>query len=272
MKILICGANGFLGHTVLEHSIRLGWQIDCLVHHNTDRINLFKRNINKLIYSSNNVDDIYDVIFLLNTKISYQKYAVSDKVNSNIQLPLNIIAKCKNAHIIYSSSISLYNDNSNIITELSIPNFNDSFRFIPELIASISKRYSIIRFPSIIGKEMQKGRFLPLIIKKAKEEGIIKIFGQGLRKQNYLAVEDAVDYLLKAAILKAQGVFLGVHPNEYSNIEIAKIVKSYTPRTRIIVEGVDDTPSFTFDNAHSRNILNKHKFISIEKIIKNMVL
>lgn len=135
----------------------------------------------------------------------------------------------------------------------------------------LTKKFAIIRLSSIIGSEMDNDRFLPLIIKNARDKGIIELFGDGSRKQNYLPVNDAVDYIIQAAILDAHGIFLGVYPLEYSNIEIANIVKSNIANTKILFRGEDKTPSFTFNNEYTRNILNKKIFLSIEESIKKII-
>jgi nucleoside-diphosphate-sugar epimerase len=272
VKVLICGANGFLGSSLLEKTIELNWVVDCFVHKNMERILMFEPNVNRLVFSTEDLIDEYDIVYLLSTKISYQDDLVSERIESNIEFPLKIAQKCKSAFFIYSSSISLYKNSAEVIKEKSIPDYENSFRYLPELIVKLSKGFTIIRFSSIIGRNMHQNRFIPAIIKSALEKGEITLFGNGSRLQNYIPIQDATDFLIKAGIMKIEGTYLGVYPKEYSNVDIANIVVLFLPNTKIVFKGTDSVPSFRFNNLLTRKSFCKEKFTPIDDVIKKMIV
>ena len=80
--------------------------------------------------------------------------------------------------------------------------------------------YSILRFSSLFGIGMKQDNFIRRAIEQALEKNNIVLFGDGLRKQNYLNVNQAVEYLVATADCKDNFIGLAVDNVSYSNKQI----------------------------------------------------
>jgi UDP-glucose 4-epimerase len=271
MKVLVTGANGFLGSKLTEKLISSGFQTDCLVY---DSLDNFPEKC-KILTSLKDIEDIYDFVFHLSSYIPYKNSRISNQnlYKINIISIQNILAKFKKAKIIFSSTVSVYGAPLGILNEKSPFNNPDTYglsKVCGEFMISFSPNYSILRFSSLYGKGMKKETFLPRIIEQARSENKISLNGDGSRKQDYLHVDDAVNYCLKAAGSNQKGIFLAVNGTSVSNLEIAQIVKKYTG-CAIEFSGEDDKIDYFYDNSYTINKLNYQPKIQIEEGIKDLL-
>jgi nucleoside-diphosphate-sugar epimerase len=274
MRILICGANGFLGINLLNALKHLNYEIDCFVNTNFNNLPPYKPYISKIINNVNEVKNNYDIVFLLSACIYPIKNAVNELIDANILFTSEIVKRCQDSHLIYSSSVSVIGVPKGIISEKStispIGLYGQS-KLCGEEIVKLSKSHCCIRFSSIIGKGMNPSTFIPTIIKNAKENGTINLYGKGERLQNYIPIEDAVDLCLKAAMQREDSLYLGVYPIEYTNLEIAEKVRKFIKGVEIKFSDVDTSPSWKFDNSYTRLNLNKHEFESIDNTLQRII-
>jgi len=271
MKVLIIGGNGFLGAKVLDKTLQQNWEVDTInyyINNKEERI----LDLNKL----NKIQNDFDAVFLLAAHIPYGKMNGSDKrlLEYNINLPLKVVEKFPAAIIFFASSISIYGNHTNNIDEVSAFNNPEIYglsKLSGEFIIKSSKKYRIVRFSSLYGKGMFKETFLPRIIKDAKLKEEITLFGDGLRMQNYIHVDDAADFCIYSVKNPQNGSYLGVYNKSYSNIEVAQIVQNIIPECKIKFKGIDNNFSNVFNNKYSISALGFSAKISLEKGISDLI-
>ncbi len=274
MNVLVIGANGFLGSTIVQKCLSKKWRVDCIYNINKNNLPVSTNN-----YSINELDTLsskYDYIFLVAAYIPHGNYNLPSKelLDGNIKLPLKISEQFPESKIIFSSSVSVYGTSSSSLSEQSsytAPTLYGLSKLSGETIVKLHERSQIIRFSSLYGKGMAKKTFLPLIIENAKHKKEITILGTGSRLQNYIHVQDAVDLCLLAAESEQYGVYLGTSEKSYSNLEVANIVKEYISECTIQLSGEDRSPSFVYENTFTRTTLNFVPKISLEKGIKELI-
>lgn len=274
MKALVIGANGFLGRNLVKKLLSLGWEVDCIYHK-------FKNFIPKRckciqIDNLESLKDNYEVVFLLAAYIPYGNFSKPDKrfIDVNVKIPQRVVNKFSISKIIFASTVSVYAINKSVIYENSKINKEDLYglsKLKAESILRFQKNYQIIRFSSMYGKGMNKVTFIPKIIRAAKKNKKITIHGNGSRLQNYLYVDDAVDYLYVASKRHKSGIYLGVYDKSYSNNEVAKIVQKFIPGCKIDYVGDDNSPSFVYNNSLTKKMLKFSPKIPLEEGIRKII-
>lgn len=274
MNVLVVGANGFLGNTIVQKCLEKEWKVDCI--YNTNKNNLSVSTNNYPVDQLDTLSSKYEYIFLVAAHIPHGNYNLPSKelLDGNILLPLKITQKFPESKIIFSSSVSVYGTSSSSITEQSSYNNPPLYglsKLSGETIVKLHGRSQIIRFSSLYGKGMAKKTFLPLIIENAKNKKEITILGTGSRLQNYIHVQDAAELCLLAAESDQYGVYLGTSEKSHTNLEVANMVRKYIPECEIQLSGEDNSPSFVYDNTFTRTTLNFSPKISLEKGVKELI-
>src|ERR1700722_13510142 len=268
MKVLIIGANGFLGTHLVRKCLSLNWKVECIYNENEDNIPASCKTYH--ISELQNLGHAYQAIFLLAARIPYGKLSgfTHELIDNNVLLPLQISRQFPLTPIIYSSSVSVYGATKGVISENSTftrPNAYGLSKLSGEYILQTHPRFRIIRFSSLYGKGMQQNTFLPKIIKTAKYNNKITLFGNGNRKQDYLHVDEAVEYCLEAAMYKENSIFLGVYGKSYSNLAIAKIIKRNIPECSLTFEGEDKSQSYMYNNEWTKKTLQFEPVYPLEE-------
>jgi dTDP-D-glucose 4,6-dehydratase len=97
---------------------------------------------------------------------------------------------------------------------------------------------------------MKENTILPIYVNQAIVNGKIEVWGDGKRKQNYIYVLDACEYIRriidKFDIVKGK-VLLGVNKKEFSNLELAEIITEFT-KAEILFKKDDKAISFQYNN------------------------
>lgn len=258
MRLLVVGANGFLGRTVAQMAMQSGLAVDATVHRHREFV---PANVN--IVRLRDLADVerYDAVIIAGSAIASGGSEISPQVlrEANIRLVLEIVDQFTQSHIVFCSSVSVYGVPTSLpLTETSpywLPTGYGMSKLAGETIVQTASRYTVIRFSSLYGEGMARNTFLPRIIDSAKT-GVIKLFGNGDRRQDYLHVSDAARLLLLAAKQQKKGVFLGANGRTISNVAAAKLVCQTFPGAKIICHGVDNSPSFEFDTKYTHDMLN----------------
>lgn len=274
MKVLVIGANGFLGRNLVKRCLFMAWNVTCVYHNNYD---LIPKGCKKYSYDElKTINNSFDVVFLLAASIPYKHFnhPSVELLQSNILLSLETMKKFTNSKLIFSSSASVYGNHEEVITESSgynNPSFYGLTKLAGETIVQFHEHYQIIRFSSLYGTGMNPSTFLPTIIDDAKFKKLMTIHGEGTRYQDYLHVDDAVGYLVSAATCNISGIYLGVNGVSCSNIEVAECIRKYVKNCSIQNVGNDDSPSFRYNNDITKNILKFTPKISLEKGIEEFI-
>lgn len=274
MKVLVIGANGFLGRHLVKRCLLKNWDTTCVYHTNKDFIpqNLESIHINNL----DKLDNSYNLVFLLAAFIPYRDFDKAEKklVDTNIKIMLKVVEKFKKSRIIFSSSVAIYGNHNSIINEHSSfnnPNLYGLSKLSAEFILILHSNYQIVRFSSIYGTGMYPNTLIPRTIAEAKKNKKIILRGDGSRLQDYLYVEDAINYLILASERRESGIYLGVSGKSYSNKEVAKIIQKFIPGCKIEYNDEDQSASFVYNNSLTRQLLKFMPQFSLESSLEGII-
>lgn len=273
-KVLIIGANGFLGKNLAQQCLDNNWIVDVVVNKAADKVPMGVRQYIDLAKATHTD---YDYVFNTAAFIPYGAYNTPDDrlLESNIQLPLLLHNCFPSAKIVYASSVSVYGGNSNEeINERSpcdSPTLYGRSKLSGELITAHHKRYAIVRFSSLYGAGMYGGTFIPAIVKKAKTEKLITLFGNGSRKQNYLHIRDAAMFCINAALHGDNEAYIGASPASASNKQVAETVAECVDGCQVAYHGEDASPSSVYDNRYTLGKLKINSFVPLADGIKEMI-
>jgi nucleoside-diphosphate-sugar epimerase len=135
----------------------------------------------------------------------------------------------------------------NEYSAFNAPSLYGRSKLAGEFVVSAAASFSILRLVYLYGSGLENGSFLPNIIKSAREKNKIILYGKGVRKQDYLHVDDAAQLCIKAMNFAENDIFLGASGCSYSNLDIAKIISSNIKGCIIEHLGIDNGNSFYFD-------------------------
>lgn len=274
MKVLVVGANGFLGSHLVKQCQMQNWTVYGTYNNRRENIPSGCRSLNiKELWL---VKKLFNFIFLSAAIIPYPDRSVKPKELklTNIELPLFLTKRFPDAKIIFSSSVSVYGTHKETITETSSfnnPNPYGLSKIGGEFVVSTQKQFAIIRFSSLIGRDMYPGTFLPHIIADAKRIHKITLLGKGLRKQDYLHITDAAKLCILAAKHPGNDIFLGVSGTSHSNVEVAEFIRHYLPKTKIVFKNKDTSSSSVYDNTYTSQTLHFKPRMSLKKTIREMI-
>jgi len=195
-------------------------------------------------------------------------------IESNILLPAKTVRDFVDSRVVFTSSVSVYCNNVTVAKE-DTPTLGDTLygqsKIMAERLIAIHPNSVVLRISSIYGPDSHNTSFVTRIINQAKRAGIITLFGDGQRKQNYICINDVVDYLYLAGLGDMKGNFLAVSDISYSNKQIASFVCKSCAGTVIEFKGIDDSPSFKYDNSLSKRVFDKKPAQEIIKAIEELV-
>lgn len=193
---------------------------------------------------------------------------------SNVRLTDSICNNVLFNKMVFSSSVSVYGQSDeSVISEKSGYNQPGSYglsKLWAENIIARQDSFSIIRFSSIYGEGMKENTLIPNYVNQALSNGVIEVWGKGLRNQNYIHCSDAARLMLAGAEFKGNGIFLGVDISSYTNIAIAEIIADITG-AKINHIGEDNSKSMFYNNEWTRDTLNWKPIVGIEEGISEYI-
>ena len=270
---LVIGANSFIGSHLVSY-LKIENEVVGIYHKNT---NLLFDDVNNLsMHSIDKIENKFDNVYILSSFINVGKLNTDTRFamyKTNIDLVDKICSKFEKSKIIFCSSIMVYDYQKEIINEktctLGLNEYGLS-KIWGERIVKQTSKYAIVRPCFIYGKEMKLTPMIPSMIEQGINNKVITVFGQGIRQQNYLHVSDLVIFLRKAALCKKNDIFLATNDKSVSNLEIAKLIAKKT-KSKVVLNGEDNTPSFYFDNAYTVNALDYKAQMPLEKGINELI-
>ena len=269
MRVLIIGANGFLGRNICKTCLDSSFNVAALYHKNKDKIPTQVKAFSEKELES--LPENYDVVFLAAGNFTYPPAKL---LEVNVVLTQRVVKKFIKSRIVFISSTSVYGVHKkviNISSSFNQPSEYGRSKLAGEFIAKTHKNASIIRFTALYGSGMNNNLFLPKIIKGALRKKVIRIFGDGKRRQDYVYVKDAASLCLLVAKHRRADTFLGAYGKSFSNNQIARIVKSLVPGTKIIHVGKDETPNLVFNVTETKNELGFSPEYSPREGLKEML-
>ncbi len=273
MKVLIVGCNSLLSQQIISQLLSRKMNVTGVYNQRKNNLNIQIKyiSINDLLTENKN----YDLVYYIASKIPYHNMneISSELINTNFNLLFDLCQKFNSSRIIYASSVSVYKQ-AELIDENSeiLPSSVYAMsKYSGELIVrSACSDHVILRLPSLIGFKSDAPTFIPQIIKQAITEKKLKLYGKGLRYQNYLDIEDAANYFLSAIDVEP-GTYLAVSNQNLQNKEIIEIVSQIFQNCPIEEIEYPDEVGTVYKNEFSRSSMNINSFLCIEDSIGKMV-
>lgn len=201
MKILLTGANGYLGRyvkTVLNDSE--------LEYVTLSHIELKQWNPKQItdFLKENAVTDI------IHLSAAVGNMSLDEIFESNVIMLYNLLQGCKEGnikHFVFASSnnvYSSYKDQSSCETDACDPIYSNAYgisKYIGEcLIEDFCKHcnmgYSIVRIADIYGPKQKTGNLMKALVRSIALGESLKLYGEGTRKRDYIYVTDAAQGML----------------------------------------------------------------------------
>jgi UDP-glucose 4-epimerase len=272
LKILITGIAGFLGKNLIK----------TLNQHQLFGLDIQEGIIDDVpVFSANDLEKIdiqFDVLIICHAAVASGTTILSNDIlyNVNVSLTEKIVAKFKDAFVIYISTASIYDVNISLIQENSNINPQTNYaisKLWSERIVLANAKSLIIRLSSLYGNGMKENTIIPNYVNQALSRGKIEVWGKGERMQNYIHVDEACEYV-KLAIEnfeKIQGkTLLVVSKKEYSNNELAQIIADET-KAEIAYSNNDTSKSLRYNNHVTSELLGFKSQLSFESQIQEYI-
>ncbi|OQX71481.1 hypothetical protein B6D52_01385 [Candidatus Parcubacteria bacterium 4484_255] len=258
LKILITGSSGTIGTPLFEKLLEKNYNIIGF----DKNPNIWSKKIDKLTIIGNllNKDDIkkiptnIDIIIHLASNVRvYDSVLNPDLALENIIITYNIlefVRKNKIKKFIFSSTREVYGNKKNNMSKEN--DINIKLCESPYAASKISNEalihaynkcyninYIIFRFSNIYGKYDISDRFIPVLIKKLKNNENVKIYGKN-KLLDFTYVDDCIDGLIRGIKKFSQiknNTFNIATGKGSKLIDIAKLIRqSLRSKSKIIIK------------------------------------
>ena len=227
MKILITGANGFLGSVLLNQMQKTNHKIFPLVRKSkgVNDIECDIGNTRSLLTILNKYRP--NVIVNCAAKVDFSERPIQDQYNVNALAPAVIASWCMDnkAYLIQISS-SIVNGNTLVksgVNSMELPiNYYGVTKLLADRAIRVSQcEHAIIRFGGIYGEDGPNHLGINSVITQAKLGNIPTIIGKGKGVRNYTHVQDAA----KSIVYCIDNNIMGTHySGSYQSISIAQMI------------------------------------------------
>ena len=234
MKILVTGGAGFIGKYLVKSLLKMGHSVTIFDNFSNSKkegidtflsnsVNVIEGDIMKYQEIVKATKDI-DIIIHLAAKISVSESIKNplETFQVNVEGTKNILKACEMNHIkklIVSSSAAVYGEGmqNSRLNEQSNKNpispYGESKKRMEDEIMKFALKKTtnciILRFFNIygIGQTLEYAGVITKFIKKIKEGKNLEIFGDGLQKRDFVAIEDVIDSINKAISSNNNGIY-----------------------------------------------------------------
>lgn len=273
MKALVFGSTGLIGTALVKKLLEDGFEVTgTSLNKSKNQLSPKYNHVKLDVSKKKDFDRIpgkYDLVFNMAAYIS-SGYSTKDALLCllvNAQGTLNILEFMKSRkmkRLIHSSSVTVYGRPRRLIAKETSPKNPITVYGVSKLTAeSYCNMYSklhglditILRYASVYGPGLNQKTALPIFIEKAIKNQNIFIYGNGMRSQDYVYVDDVIQANMLSAEKRINGVF-----NIGSGIQTTMIDLAET-----IVDVLDSRSKILFDRS------KKQEFsfgINIEKAKK----
>ena len=299
-RILITGGAGFIGSHLCERLLNEGNEVICLdnfftgskdnIIHLIDNpyFEIIRHDIEEPILIE--VDEIYNLASPA-SPIHYQKDPVKT-VRTNVMGAINVldIAQRCGAKILQASTSEVYGDpeihpqteeykgNVNPIGPRAC--YDEGKRCAETLLFDYYREYGVdirvVRIFNTYGPKMaiNDGRVISNFIIQAIQNQDITIYGEGNQTRSFCYVDDLVDGLIKMMNSSQHGPINIGNPNEFTILELAKIIIKFTnSKSKIIFKSLpqDDPKQRQPDISKAKKYLNWEPKIKLEEGLKKTI-
>ena len=269
MKILVVGASGFLGGATVRKFIRDAHEVWGTYMHRSNRVPLGCRPVSFTAIDTLDVDVDVVVIAAGNHALPSQEL-----IGVNLNIPQQIMRQFPKAKLTFISSVSVYGSHTDMMRETSAfdnPSLYGWAKLAGEAIVRTHPKFAILRLTYLYGKDMPTNSFLPTILREAKSEKQITLYGKGERLQDYLHVDDAANLCVRASRHVANGTYLGATGSSFSNVQVAQLICKHIPGCTVSFTGIDTAPWFQFDPSETKKELSWDPLHQFEPTLQELI-
>ena len=240
-RVVITGANGFIGRYVTDGFLYAGYSvfaIDCCSHGwQSDSVEQIITKISSGASVKDCIEKIKsaDVIVHLAADITVPGDAMT--VGNNIDgmfAALEIARQTNVKQFILLSSIPVIGETQYTpIDELHPILPKTPYHWSKYLCEQMLDKYhdvfhssAVIRIPSPVGLGMRNNVFLSILINRMLKNEDVEIYGAGSRIQSYIDVRDISIAIIKAIESESNGLFLIAGKKAISNMQLAELCKN----------------------------------------------
>tara|TARA_X000000368_G_scaffold175445_1_gene138373 strand:- start:29414 stop:30361 length:948 start_codon:yes stop_codon:yes gene_type:complete len=304
---LITGAAGFIGSALSDKILSSGDSvvgIDNFLLGNLKSINDLKskyknfsfiefdlsieKNIQHLIKKLSNYN--FDIVWHLAANSDIRGYENGLKVdfNNTFMTTINIGVVMENLginEIVFSSSSAAIGNTDIAIAENYGPALPNSYYgsmklasegYISSLTSYCIKKYTIVRFPNVIGPKTTHGVIYDFVHKLKNKPEFLNVLGNGNQKKPYLYVDDVVDGLIyfqnknfEHRVINLSPLDDGITVKEIAN----ECIKQLSPKTKPKYQETEygwfgDVPRYSYNYEKMLNLGFRPRYSSHESLVK----
>jgi UDP-glucose 4-epimerase len=286
-KILVTGSSGTIGTRLCETLLSLGYQIvgiDKVANkwnEDVQSITIIK-NLNDADCFIDLPEDISHVIHLAANPKVYASVADPSLAKENIDILYNTLEFCRNnciKNFLFASSREVYGNNSKDKTEETMLDISlcespySSSKIAGEALTnSYQKCYDmnnvIFRFSTVYGMYDDSDRLVPLLIRLAKKNNDIFIFGEK-KRLDFTYIDDTVSAIIKLLDdFPHKGTFNVSNGEAVFLVDIAKkIIEELNSGSKVIIKKnrVGEILHYSGDITKVSNLLDFNPKVSIKE-------
>ena len=245
MKIIIFGANGFIGKSVVNKLLENKVKVICFDIHKESqlpkKVEYYKCdlvNINKYKNKIKKADIFLNLVGWLGVRETQKDPFKTYLINLIYQSKwLEIIKEWKIKKVVFISSSEIYGDiNLKAVNELSPVSPKSDYAVsklaVENLLRVYAKKYkfeyNIIRYFNIYGPDQREEFVIPKFIKLALKGKDLNYTGNGSQVRAFCYIDDAVDITIKVILsnkCKNEDFNIGNNKEPISIKELAHIIK-----------------------------------------------
>lgn len=246
-RLLITGAHGFLARAVLAR-LPVDLKAVALVRPGSRPVDGVQSHegIEALLASGFHPTEVLHLAACIPTPGTPRD---ANLIPANVDLVSRLVQAFPEARHVLASSVSVFGIPRSLPLKADDParatNAYGLSKLAAECLVLQCESHAVIRFSSLLGVGMKPGTFIPTAVIGARQ-GRITLIGDGARRQNYLAVEDAATMCMTALEATDSFLTLGVAPASHRNDEVVQMLASMSGADIVHVAG-DEGPSFVYD-------------------------
>jgi UDP-glucose 4-epimerase len=277
-KIVILGASGFLGKSLLTRLKKENFQIKSMIHSDDDEIKTekVKGDILSKSFIESNLSKGDVVINLVGQYSGNMSHFISLNVIGGLNL-LNSCVKKKVDRVILISTINVYGENILHPSKETDPTIAKvPYGMIKLITEKIYEHYSktfgldivILRLSHVYGPDKKIGIISDLLNAAIKNKSYT-LFNNGKQLRDFLYVDDAIDGITQAVKLHKKGfsIFNISSGMKYSTKDLVRVIEKITNKKMKINLSpvIPDEKCIWADYSRARKILKFKPHVSIDK-------